>query len=82
MMPFVRTFLIMRAYGIRLIAVKEARNYGKIVYIKNIFENGWWEDAYSSSYPPGPAPGLKLQKPSNKSGIFQSIGTINFVISY
>ena len=23
----------------------------KNVYIKNIFENGWWEDAYSSSYP-------------------------------
>ena len=36
-------------------ATKEVRNYGIIVfiYIKNIFENGWWEDAYSSFYPTG-----------------------------
>ena len=32
--------------------------------------------------PSGSAPGLKLQKPSNKSGIFQSLDTINFVICY
>ena len=51
MMHFVRTFLIMCAHGVRLTAVEEVRNYGKIVYIKNIFENGWWEDAYPSSYP-------------------------------
>ena len=33
---------------LRLIAIEEARNYGKVVglYIKGIFENGWWEDAY------------------------------------
>ena len=80
MMHFVRTFSIMRAYGVRLIAVEEARNYGKIVYIKNIFQNGWWEEAYLSSYPPGSAPGHKLQKPSKESGIFQSLGTINFVL--
>ena len=41
MMHFVRTFSIMPAYGLRLIAIEEARNYGKIVYIKNVFENGW-----------------------------------------
>ena len=29
----------------RLIALEEVRSYGKIVYIKNYFENGWWEDA-------------------------------------
>ena len=51
MMHFVCTFSIMLAYGVRLIAIKEARNYGKIVYIKNIFENGWWEEAYPSSNP-------------------------------
>ena len=45
MMHFVRTFSIMRTYGVRLIAIEEARNYRKIVYIKNIVENGWWEDA-------------------------------------
>ena len=67
MMHFVRTFSIM------LIAIKEVRNYEKIVYIKNIFENGWWEDAYSSSYSPESTPGHKLQKPSKKSCIFQSV---------
>ena len=25
------------------IAIEEVRNYGKFVYIKSIFENGWWE---------------------------------------
>ena len=51
MMHFVRTFSIMLAYGIRFIAIEEARSYEKIVqaYIKNIFENGWWEEAYPSS---------------------------------
>ena len=64
MMHFVRTFSIMRAYGVRLIAIEEARNYEKIVYIKNMFENGWWKDAYLSSYSPAFASGHKLQKPS------------------
>ena len=41
MMHFVRTFSIMRAQGGRLIAIEEVRNYGKIVYIQNNFENGW-----------------------------------------
>ena len=58
-------------------AIEEVRNYRNILYIKNIFENGWWEDAYPSSYPSGFAPGHKLQKPSKKSGIFQSLGTIS-----
>ena len=39
-------FLNMRAEDVRLIANKEIRNYEKIAYIKNIFENGRWEDAY------------------------------------
>ena len=30
--------------------MEEVRNYGKIVCIKNIFENGWWMVAYTSSY--------------------------------
>ena len=41
-MHFVRTFSVMRAQGTRLIAIEEVQNYGKIVHIKNIFENGWW----------------------------------------
>ena len=43
MMHFVRTFSIMRAQGVRLIANEEVRNYGKIVYIQNNFENGWYK---------------------------------------
>ena len=46
MMHFVPTFSIMRAYGIKQIAIEEVGNYEKIVYIKNIFENSCWEDAH------------------------------------
>ena len=44
MMHFVCTF---STYVLKA----EGGIYGKIVYIKNIFENGWWEDAYPTSYP-------------------------------
>ena len=72
----------------RLIAIKEVRNYRKIVCIKNIFENSWWENAYSSSYPSGFGSSHKLQrvqrgrmqKPSKESGIFQSLGTVSIVL--
>ena len=57
------------ACGVKLIAIKEVRNSRKIACIKNIFENGWWEDAYPSSYPSGSAPDHKLQKPSKESSI-------------
>ena len=40
MMHFVRTFSITRALGVRHITVEEVRNYGKVVYMKDIFENG------------------------------------------
>ena len=70
MMHFVRIFLIVRAYGVRLTAIEGVRTYRRIVCIKNIFENGCWEDAYPSSYPSGFAPGHKLQKPPKESGIF------------
>ena len=70
MMHFVRTFSIMRTEGVRLIAIEEVRNYGKVVFIKNIFENDWWEHAFPPSYPHGSAPGHKLQKPSKESGMF------------
>ena len=59
-MYFARTFSIMRAQGVKLIAIEEVQNYEKIAYIKDIFENGWWEDAYPSIYPPGSTPGHKL----------------------
>ena len=40
MMRFVGTFSNMRASGVRLIAMEEVRNYGKIVCIKDTFGNG------------------------------------------
>ena len=40
-MHFVRTFLIMRAWDARLIVIEKVQNYGKIAFIKNMFENGW-----------------------------------------
>ena len=55
MMHFVRTFSIMPLHGIRRISIKEFEIMKKIVYIKNIFENGWWEDAYPSFYPLDPS---------------------------
>ena len=79
-MHFIRTFSIMRASGVRLIAIEEVRNYGKIVRINNIFENGWWEDAYLSFYLFESAPGHKLRKTPKESGILQSLGTISFVL--
>ena len=63
---------IVRAEGVRLIAMEEIRYYGKIAFIKNIFENGWWEDAYSSSYPPG----HELQKPSKESAYFSHLAPL------
>ena len=36
-MHFVRTFSIMRALDVRLIVIEEVRNYGEIVFIKNMF---------------------------------------------
>ena len=82
MIHFVGPFLIMHARGVKLIAIEEVHNYRKIVCIKNIFENGWWEDAYSLSYLSEFTPGHKLQKPSKESGIFQSLGTIIIVLVY
>ena len=39
----------------------------------------WLVGGYHLSYPPGSAPGHKLQKPLKESGMFQSHGTIGFV---
>ena len=48
----------MRAEDVRLIANEKVRNYGKIVYIKNIFDNGWWEQGRREKFR---APGQKLR---------------------
>ena len=54
-MHSIRTYLIMRAQGVRLFAIEEVRNYGKSACMKSFFENGWWEDAYPSFYPLDPS---------------------------
>ena len=62
---FARFRCSLRAEGVRLIAMKEVRNYGKIVCIKNIFEM-----AGGRMHTPHLPPGYKLQKPSKESSIF------------
>ena len=57
-MHFVRAFSMMRTLGVRLIVNEKAQNCGKTVFIKNMFENGWWGDAspmYTPLDPPLPA---------------------------
>ena len=53
-MYFVRTFSIMRTLGVRLIAIEKVRNYGDVVFIQNMFQNGCWGDV--SPHLPGSAP--------------------------
>ena len=48
MMHFVCTFWNMRAQGVRIIVIEKVRNYGKVVFIKNMFENGWWGGGFST----------------------------------
>ena len=69
----------MRASGVRLIAIEEAQNYEKIVYIRNISKTADGRRHTPHPIPPRSAPGHKLQKLSKESGIFQSHGTIYFV---
>ena len=81
MMHFVRTFSIMRAYGVRLIALsKRLEIMEKLHSLHEKHFRKWLVEGYA--YPPGFAPGHKLQKLSKESSTFQSLGTINFVIFY
>ena len=81
-MHFVSAFSIMCAQGVRLRYRRGSKLWKNCTtYIKNIFENGWWR-IHPLILPPRSAPGHKLQKPSKESGIFQSLGTINFVLFY
>ena len=68
MMQFVRTFSIMRARR-RLIAMKEVQNYGKIAQatsktVSKMVGGRMHTLQVPQPYPPGSAPGHKLQKPS------------------
>ena len=47
----------------------------EVFYIKNIFENGWWEDAYPSSYPLEPPLAISYRTKTIKRVWF---GTFNF----
>ena len=65
MMHFVRTFSIMRAYGVRLIATKEARHHRKINCIglhQKYFPKWLVGGGIPLNLPPGSAPSHKLQK--------------------
>ena len=42
LMHFIRTFSIMYAQGVRLIAIEKVQNYGKIIFTKNVIKNSWW----------------------------------------
>ena len=58
-MYFVRAFSIKRALGVRLIVIEDVQNYGKILFIKKVFENGLWEEIHTSHLPPAFAPALQ-----------------------
>ena len=80
MMHFVRAFSSYACLRRKAFCYRGGSKLWKncIVHQKH-FPNRWWEEAYPASYPPRSATGYKLQKPSKESGIFQSLGTFNFV---
>ena len=54
MMHFVSIFLIMRAQGVRVIAIEEVQNYEKNCIHQKHFQKWLVENAYLSSYPLDP----------------------------
>ena len=65
MMHFVRTVLIIRVLkATKAYCYKEVRNYGKVLFIQNIVENGWWGGMHTqhTPHPPGFAPGFIITK--------------------
>ena len=66
----------MRAKDVRLIAIEEVRNYGQILYIKNIVENGWWENAYPSSYPLDPPLAISCKNHPNSLAYFSHLAPL------
>ena len=75
MMHFFRTFSVMRAQGVRVIAIEKVRNYEKIVYIK-IFENGWKEDAYPLSYPLDPPLAISYRNHQKSQAYFSHLALL------
>ena len=47
-MHFAQTFSIMCALSVRFNVIKKVQNYGEIVFIEDMFKNGWWGDASST----------------------------------
>ena len=74
-MHFARTFLIMRAKRVGVIVVEEFVNYMEKLYRLHRKHLKKWlvEACIPFILPPGSAPDHKLEKPSNESGIFQSV---------
>ena len=56
----------------------KVRNYRKIVCIKSIFENGWWEHAYPSSYPSGSAPGINYRNHQKNLAYFNHLAPLGY----
>ena len=80
MMQFVRTFLIMRARR-KTYCYKQALKLRKNCtgYIKNSFENGWWEDAYSpssSTYPLDPPLAICYKNHQNSLAYFSHLAPL------
>ena len=68
---------------LRLIAIEEVRNHGKIVTCTlKTFLKMAGGGCIPFIPPPGSAPGHKLQEQSKECGIFQALGTISFVLFY
>ena len=63
MMHFVRRVAIISC-ATKAYCYEEVRNYGKILFIQNIVENGWWGGCIRSilHIPSGSAPGCKITK--------------------
>ena len=72
--------------GVWLIAIEEVRNYRKFYTLKTFLKmaDGRVNTSHPSPTPLDPpfSPDHKPQKPSKEFGIFQSPGTISFVLFY
>ena len=38
---YIFDYAYLRSYGVKLIVIEKVQSYGKTVFIKNMFENGW-----------------------------------------
>ena len=79
-MHFVRASSIMCALGVRLLLSKRFEIMEKLYTSKALLKMASGRMHSPHSIPLYPHQGHKLQKLTKKSGVFQSLGTINFVL--